>query len=247
MGFFSKNVFRKKNVTKGEDEFLLDDKSGFAIQEAYKALRTNIVFSLPGNGSKCIGVTSATQGNGKSINTLNMAIAFAQIGKKVAVIDCDLRLPTVATKLNIKGEPGLSNILIGSSSLEECVQHVETYNIDVIPSGIIPPDATVLIQSPQMEQLIAQLKEQYDYIFIDLPPVLVTIDAVLLSKLVDGFLLIVRHGASEYRSVAAMLNQMKYASARILGVVYAGADMGDKRKRYAHYGYYQYGDSHGHN
>lgn len=241
--FFGKS---KKRLSSIEDEFLLDENSGFAIQEAYKALRTNVMFSLPGSGSRCIGITSATQGNGKSTNTLNIAISFGQIGKKVLVIDSDLRLPTVASKLNIKGELGLSNILIGSTSPEECIQHIEAHNIDVLPSGIIPPDATVLLQSPEMGALITKLKEMYDYIFIDLPPVLVTIDAALIAGIVDGFLLIVRHGSSEYRSVAGMINQLKYANAHIIGVVYANAEVGGRKKQYAHYGYYQSGDKHGH-
>ncbi|MDY2628734.1 MAG: CpsD/CapB family tyrosine-protein kinase [Lachnospiraceae bacterium] len=239
MNIFSKKLFQNNKRESGEDEFLLDDNSGFAIQEAYKALRTNVIFSLPGNDPKCIGVTSATQGNGKSTNALNMAISFAQIGKKVIVVDCDLRLPTIAAKLNVKGEPGLSNILIGSSTMGECIQHNDAHNIDIIPSGIIPPDATVLLQSEQMKKLIANLKIRYDYVFIDMPPVLVTADAAILSGLVDGFLLVVKHGVSEYRSVAAMINQLKYADAHILGVIYASADEGSRRLKYGHYGYYR--------
>ncbi|MDY2627617.1 MAG: CpsD/CapB family tyrosine-protein kinase [Lachnospiraceae bacterium] len=242
MGLFFRKSGKKSPVG-GENEFLLTEESGFAVQEAYKALRTNVIFSLPGSGSKCIGVTSATKGNGKSTNILNMAISFGQIGKKVIVLDGDMRLPTVASKLNIKAVPGLSNILVGSAVPEECIQHVEACNIDVIPSGIIPPDTTVLLQSSQMEKLIAQLKEIYDYIFIDLPPVLVAIDAVLISHLIDGFLIVVKHGESEYRSVSAMLNQLKYANAHILGAIYANADLGGKRKSYSHHKYYQYGDS----
>lgn len=237
-------LFRKNRTVNGEDEFILDDESGFAVQEAYKALRTNVIFSLPGNGPKCIGITSATKGNGKSTTALNTAIAFGQIGKKVIVLDGDLRLPTVASKLNIKGEPGLSNILIGSSDVTECIQHNEEHGIDVIPSGIIPPDATVLLQSSEMAKLIDNLKRKYDYVFIDLPPVLVTIDAALLSKVVDGFLLVVKHGVSEYRSVAAMMNQLKYADAHVLGVVYANADVGGRKRYYSHYGYYKNEDSH---
>lgn len=243
MKFFSGKS--KKYLSNIEDEFILDENSGFVIQEAYKALRTNVMFSLPGSGPKCIGITSATQGNGKSTNSLNIAIVFAQIGKKVLVIDGDLRLPTVASKLNIKGEPGLSNILNGSESLETCIQHIEIHNIDVIPSGTIPPDATVLLQSPGMEELLTELKEDYDYIFIDLPPVLVTIDAALIAGIVDGFLLIVKNDISKFRSVAGMINQLKYANAHIIGIVYANADIGNRKKQYEHYGYYKNGDGHG--
>ena len=243
MGLFLKKFNKRFSAAGKENNYLLTEESGFAIQEAYKALRTNVIFSLPGGGSKCIGVTSATQGNGKSTNTLNMAISFGKIGKKVIVLDGDMRLPTVASKLEIKAVPGLSNILVGTSEPGECIQHVEAYNIDVIPSGVIPPDTTVLLQSSQMGELISFLKENYDYIFIDLPPALATIDPILISPFVDGFLVVVKHGESEYRSVSAMLNQMKHANARILGAIYSNADLGGKGKGIYRNKYYKYGGS----
>lgn len=236
-----KSIFKTKRDTKTEDDsLLLNSESNFAIQEAYKALRTNVTFSLPGGGAKCIGITSATQGNGKSTNAINLAISFAQIDKRVIVIDCDLRLPTVASKLDIKGEPGLSNLLIGSGKLEDTIQRVESMGIDVLPSGIVPPDATRLLESEQMRVLLEELKERYDYIFIDLPPVMVTPDAVILSKYIDGFLLVARHGVSEYRSVGAMLNQLKFVDAKVIGFVYTGAEVGGHK----HYGHY-YGSYYG--
>lgn len=237
MSFFSKK--RMKQLKKKENELILTLDSSFVIQEAYKTLRTNIKFSFPNKGSKCIGVTSATQGNGKSTNVLNLAISFAQIGSKVILIDGDMRRPTVASKLNIPGEPGLSNFLVGAVELKDVVQHNEEHGIDVITSGTIPPDATVLLESEGMPMLIQNLKQQYDYVFIDLPPVLVAADVVISSKYVDGFLLVVRHGVSEYHSVAEMMGQLEYVDAHILGVVYASADINSKQKRYSHYGYYK--------
>ena len=213
---------------------ILREKSPFMMREAYKALRTNVAFSLPGSGARCIAVTSASRGEGKSYNSVNLAIAFAQIGKRVALLDCDMRLPTVAAKLGLRAKPGLSDYLAGEATLEEAVRR-EAEGVDVFPAGSIPPDPTGLLESAQIEELIAGLREEYDYIIVDLPPVNTVADAAILSRVTDGFLLVVRHGNTEGKDIAEMLRQLRMVGARVLGFVYNDVPVEGKRYYYRYY------------
>jgi capsular exopolysaccharide synthesis family protein len=218
-----------KTVNKEVDSkmILLSDQSAFSVQEAYKTLRTNVTFSLPGSGCKCIGVVSASRGDGKSSIASNLAISLAQINKRVVLIDCDLRLPTVAKKFNIPSVPGLSNYLSGDVK-RIAITHDPDRKVDIIPSGNIPPDSTILISSPEMLQLIAELKESYDYIIFDFPPINIVSDAAILSGVIDGYLLVVRHETSEYQMVAETIRQMNFADAKIIGFVYNGKNSSKK-------------------
>ena len=231
----------KHNDTFDSKTMLLSSKSPFSVQEAYKTLRTNVVFSLPGTDCKCIGITSANRGEGKSTVAVNLSISLAQLKKRVILIDCDMRLPTVITKLNLSAKEGLSNYLSGMFE-ELPIMRVSNLGVDIIPSGNIPPDATTLINSESMVDLVNLLKETYDYIVFDFPPINIVSDAVLLSNMIDGYLMIVRHGFSEYKKVNEALRQMKFADAKIIGFVYNGKN-NDKKyyKRkgyYYHYNYY---------
>lgn len=235
-----------KNKSKVNDSFsagmLLSAKSPFSVQEAYKTLRTNVTFSLPGSDCKCIGITSANRGEGKSTIAVNLSLSLAQLDKKVILIDCDMRLPTVITKLGIKAQKGLSDLLTGT--IEEVpVIHVASSGIDIVPSGTIPPDSTTLIDSQIMRDLIRYFKEFYDYIIFDFPPINIVSDAVLLSETIDGYLLVVRNNYSEYQKINEMLRQLRFADAKVIGFVYNGKG-GDKKyyrknKYYKNYKYYK--------
>ena len=241
---------KKKNTTKlgkkeeFKDAMILSDKSSFSVQEAYKTLRTNVMFSLPGTECKCIGITSADRGDGKSSVAINLAIAFAQLKKRVLIVDCDMRLPTIASKLGIKATPGLSNLLAGQSgSGEKLIYREASKGVDVLVAGDIPPDPTVLLESKQMEKLMGLLKEHYDYIIFDFPPVSVVTDAVILSKYIDGYFLIVRHNYSEFKRINDVIRIMKFADAKVLGFVYNGKSndasyySGKKNYYYKHHYY----------
>ena len=235
----AKKNTKKSSASKvgGTKTVLLSDKAPWPVQEAYKALRTNVTFSLPGTDSKVIAVTSATRHDGKSVNAINFAISFGEIGKKVLIIDCDMRLPTVATKLGIKAIPGISDFLAGQVKVSDAVVALPEYHIDVLPAGNIPPDPTRLLQSEQMGAMLAALKKYYDYIVIDLPPVTTVADAAILSHYVDGYLLVVRNESTEYRAVADMLEQLRFADAKIIGFIYNDAVIGTGKKYYRHYYY----------
>ena len=165
----------KKAVFKFDNEtMLLSSKTSFATLEAFKTLRTNVIFSLPGNGCKTIGVTSGNRSEGKSLTSINLALSFAQLGKRVIIIDCDLRIPSIAAKLNIPNNDGLSNYLVGTSN-DDNLNIVEfgDPSISVVTSGSIPPDPTALLSSDSMKTMLDELKNtfNYDYIILDFPPV----------------------------------------------------------------------------
>lgn len=217
-------------------KLLLTASAPFAVQEAYKALRTNVAFSLPGDKAKCVGITSAIRGEGKSSVAVNLAISFGQIGKRVVLIDCDMRRPSVAPKLGIKGRPGLSDFLVGEEKFENVIRNMEDLRIDVLPAGNIPPDPTGLLESKQMQALLETLRKYYHYIIVDLPPIATVSDAAILSKQIDGFLLVIRYGKTEYREAAEMLRQLHFADANPLGFVYNDAPV--ERKKYYRSDYY---------
>lgn len=233
----------KRNIVNFDpSKMLLSDNSSFSVQEAYKTLRTNLSFSLPGNGCKCIGVTSANRGDGKSSVAVNLAISFAQINKKVIILDCDMRLPTVASKIGIESKPGLSNYLVGSDDLRDMlIKRIEDKLIDVFPSGNIPPDPTMLLESQRMADLLEVLRNHYDYIVIDLPPLMPVSDAAILSKYIDGYLIVVRHEKSEFAKIQETLHQLEFSGAKIIGFVYNGKSVDNHyRKSNKYYYYYDY-------
>ena len=225
----SKAGKKPENLIFDANKMLLSNKSSFTIQEAYKTLRTNITFSLPGSDCKCIGIISANRGDGKSSIASNLAISLGQIQKRVVLIDCDLRLPTIAAKFQIESVPGLSNYLSGGTT-ELPIMKVEKRGIDIIPSGNIPPDSTTLISSQGMIDLVNKLKTMYDYIVFDFPPINIVSDAVMMASMIDGYLIVVRHERSEYQMLGETVRQMRFADAKIIGFVYNGK--GEEKKYY---------------
>jgi capsular exopolysaccharide synthesis family protein len=239
---------KASNIVFDAEKLLLSEKSPFSVQEAYKTLRTNITFSLPGTGCKSIGVVSANRGEGKSSVAVNLAIALAQINKKVVVIDCDMRLPTVASKLGVESRPGLSNYLSGA--LDQIpLRYLADRGLYVIPSGNIPPDSTMLINSQIMADMVRELRASFDYIIFDFPPVNIVSDAVMMAKHIDGYLLIVRHDASQFQMITETLRQMQLVDAKVIGFVYNGKSESKKyyrkNKYYKNYKYYKYYKSYG--
>ena len=223
-------------------KMLLTEDSSFSVQESFKTLRTNVTFSLPGQKNRCIGVVSANRGEGKSTVSVNLAISLAQIDKKVVIVDCDMRIPTVAAKLGMENRPGLSDFLAdedGNSQLP--VISNEEFGIDVIPAGTIPPDPTKLIESPQMKDLIQALKVVYDYVIVDFPPVTVVSDAAILSTVIDGYLIVALHDSTGTSQMDETIRQLTFAKANVLGFVYNSKPASRKAyKKNSKYYYYEY-------
>ena len=223
-----------------ERRHILSPDSNFFIREAYKTLRTNTMFALAGQeGCKTVVVTSSLQSEGKSITALNLAISFAEAENRV------LRRPKLARLLRKSSRAGLSNLLLDPSLLVEAILPSGIERLDVILSGDIPPNPSELLGSARMSALLAQLREKYDYILLDTPPVNMVTDAVVLAPKSDGVLFVVRAGRSERGPIAHAVEQLGYAQAKILGFVLDDVTTSSGSYGYGKYKRYGYGRSYG--
>jgi capsular exopolysaccharide synthesis family protein len=206
----------------------------FAATEAYKLLRTNIVFSFPDEGAgRAIGVTSSVQSEGKSSTACNTAYALSEAGYRVVLLEADLRRPSVGAKLGIARTPGITNLLISRGEYKEALQQCALApKLDILTSGDIPPNPSELLASPRMEELVEELRGKYDYIVVDLPPVTVVSDALAMSKLLDGMVVVVRADRSDRQMLAEAMRQLKMVGVRILGFAYRETE--DSKKRYGY-------------
>ncbi len=211
-------------------------KRSFAMAEAHKRLRTNILFSFADEG-KChiIGLTSAMAHEGKSTTSMNLAYDLMKAGKKVILVDADMRLSRVAKVLEINRAPGLSNVLVGKSTLQSVIQRADVLDgLKVIACGDIPPNPTELLSSKRFAAVLDALKEVYEYVIIDLPPVTEVSDALIVSKLADGVLIVVRQDFADKRLLDDTVHQLTLSDARIVGMVLTCAQ---RRSKYGKYKY----------
>jgi succinoglycan biosynthesis transport protein ExoP len=201
--------------------------------EAYKSLRSSVLFSLKDSDSKVIGLTGAMPGDGGTANAVNLAKSLGQLGGKVLLMDCDLREPVAASKLGIESAQGLSDVLKGQVEVGVCIQRSDKDGVSVLSAGSVPSDSTILLQSQKMETLIGELEKSFDYIIMDLPPVLTGTDAEIMSRFCSGFLLVVRHNATDKRALETALNRLQKVNAHMIGIIYN--DIPAKQN-----GYYRY-------
>ncbi len=245
----AKNNKERASVVKQtafERQNMIGPKMNFAAAEAYKLLRTNVMFSFP-NANDChiLGVTSSFRGEGKSLTAINLAYTFAEMGKDVLLIEGDMRLPTMAGRLALSPKPGLSNVLVGTDSVSMAIQeysvHTGERNVtfDVLVSGDIPPNPSELLGSERTVAFLKKAKERYDIIILDLPPVTAVTDAIVASHLVDGMIVVVRSGHAVRGGLAETMRQLSLAEAHVLGFVFNGAASGGGK--YYKKGYYKKG------
>lgn len=217
----------------------------FTATEQYKLIRANLDFTLPEN-EKCpvIGVTSSMRGEGKSTTAVNLAYVFAEKGHKVLLIDGDLRIPSIAKKLEIESTPGLTDLLKGKGAqISEFKSHLLN-NWFILPSGDIPPNPSELLGSNRMDNVLKQLREFFDYIIIDLPPVNIVSDAVAISHLITGMIVVIREDYTEKKELERCMRQLKLSNVKVLGTVLNGSNTGagyyNKYRKYRYYKYYKY-------
>ena len=209
-----------------------------SITEALKGIRTSIMFSHPDNPKRTILVTSATPNEGKSLISSNLSIVMAQAGKKVLLIDADLRKPSIHKYFQIDKSLGLSNLLVKSHDLRTVLKSTHIPNVYTIPCGPIPPNPSELLGSQAMAENLKVAKEEFEWILIDSPPLLGVTDTRILSRLVDGIIFVL-HGNKANREVARKaLSFLSDVNDKILGVVINDVDF-SKDKYYYQY-YYQY-------
>jgi len=246
MGLFNKKSKRgHSSFIISEEQKTLHKNLEFTATEQYKLLRTNLDFTVP-EGEKCpiIGVTSSMRGEGKSTTAVNLSYVLAEKGSKVLLIDGDLRIPSVAKKMNIAGSPGLTDLLMGKGANISDFQSDLIRNWFILPAGDIPPNPSELLGSRRMETVLNELKEAFDYIVIDLPPVNIVSDALSIASLITGMIVVIREDYTEKKELERCIRQLNLSNVNVLGCVMNEAKSGNgsygKYKKYRYYKYYRY-------
>lgn len=207
--------------------------------EAYRVIRTSIQFAQAGKELQTIALTSCTPNEGKSTTIANLAVVLTQAGKSVLLIDCDMRNPTVHKNFNLSNKVGLSSCISMGTALSDAVQKTSIEGLYALTGGVIPPNPSELLGSEQMKNVLQRAKEQYDYVLIDTPPVMPVTDALIVSRFVDGMILVIASAEIKVEMARDVKNQLVNAGANILGVV-----LNKVRSEHHGYGYgyyYYYG------
>lgn len=231
------------NMVKPADNLITIIEPDSVAAEAFRILRTNIALKDFEGKLKVINVISSTAQESKSTTILNLAYVFTQLGKRVLIIDLDLRLPSIHKKLRIKNKSGITDVLSKRTSFNDAVIHY-TDKMDVLLSGTKNPYASEFIQSRSMRNLIAALRERYDMIFLDCPPVGLVTDGVIASTLCDGTILCVSVGMNDKKDLEKTRDLLKQFEVNILGIVMTKVPV--MKKYYSKYGgYNKYGYGYG--
>lgn len=205
--------------------------------EAFRTLRTQLRFMSPDRPLRSIVISSSMSGEGKSSISANLAIVMAQLGKKVVLVDGDLRQPSVHKLFQLSSNQGLSAYLAGSLSMEKLAQETKIENLSAITSGPVPPNALELLDSKKMEELLAQMNKEYDFVIIDAPPLIAVSDAIILSSKTDGMILAAASEETPRRLLKLARAHIERSNTQVHGVVFNKMDISDRR----YYGYYYYG------
>jgi len=219
---------------------VLTEKTNFSVKEAYKAIRTNLLFTLKNRRSNRVIITSPAPNEGKSTNCCNLGITLAQTDSKVLILDCDLREPVMHKCFKRKCIPGLSELLAGMTcDLSEVIQNTDYPNLYVICGGTVPPNPAELLSSSAMEELLYVLSQEYEYILLDTPPVNLVADALSLSAVTDGVVLVVKQEQTTHPELEHALASLKFANAKVLGIILNGVGTSG-RYGYRKYNYKKY-------
>jgi len=222
---------------------LLDEGLDSPHAEAYRVLRTNVLFTRKDEKANCITVVSGGAGEGKSTTILNLATVFAQNGNKVLLVDSDLRRPSLHKRLGLTNSLGLTNYLLGQNKLEEVVQTTSLENLHFLPSGRLPSSALGILNSPQMKDFIKEAKSRYDFVFFDAPPIMGVSDATVLASGADLAILVIQYRKYP-QSLAIRSRQMvEKVGGRLLGVVLNNINLASDASYYYYSGYHYHSNN----
>ena len=241
----------RRNLRPEEEAKTFGPGLNFAASEAYRLLRTNVLFGLPfsalKNGQTCrvIGITSSLSGEGKSTTALNLAYVLAESGRKILLIEADMRLPTITKRLGLEYQKaGLSYLLVGMCEESEAYRPSGVQeHLWVMSAGDAPPNPSELLGSDRMRDAVQSLGKTFDFIILDLPPVNEVSDALVASRLAHGIVMVVRQGYATRSSVAEAMRQLDHVNAKVVGFVMTHADAQDGKYKSYQRGKYHYGHS----
>ena len=243
------SIFNKRHkrvvFSSNDNRATLHKNLEFTATEQYKLLRTNLSFTIP-EGKKCavIGVTSSMRGEGKSTTAVNLSYVLAESGKRVLLIDGDLRIPSVAKKMEIASTPGLTDLLMDFENQPLNLFKSKLLNDwYILPSGDLPPNPSELLGSSRMETVLSALSDKFDFIIVDLPPVNIVSDALAISSFITGMVVVIREDYTEKKELENCFRQLKLSNVNVLGCVLNEAKngrgtYGKYRKYYKYYRYY---------
>lgn len=215
--------------------FIVEKEPKSLVSESYRTLRTNIEYSSFDNKIKSVVITSAQPGEGKSTVAGKLALSFAQDDMSVLLIDCNLRKPTVHNNFNLSNLVGLSEVIVGAAEFENAVQGYND-NLKVLTAGKTPPNPSEMLSSNAMSDLIAEVKEQFDMVILDSPPLEAVTDAQILSTKVDGAVIVVRSETTKIDSVKEAKSLLDKVGANIIGTIPFAVENKAKGKYYYYYG-----------
>ena len=228
---------KKKKSQDEDDHVKLTDKDvPFNVVESYKSIRTNVSFALSTVDKKIFAVSSSSPGEGKSTTSANIAIALAQGGNKVLLIDADMRKSVQHKIFGLKNKKGLSSAISKMNSLEDCIQKNVMENLDVITAGPIPPNPSELLSSEKMGEILETLNQEYSIILIDTPPVNIVTDAMELAKYISGIVVVLRYGKTTNEDVDSTIKKIEFAQMNLFGFIMNGV----KNRRSGYYSKYKY-------
>ncbi|KAB2953775.1 CpsD/CapB family tyrosine-protein kinase [Heliorestis acidaminivorans] len=229
---------RKKQNSPETRHLITQEDPKSPLAEAYRTIRTSMHYATADDNAKIFMFTSAGPGEGKSTTIANVAVTFAQAGTKTLLIDCDLRKPVQHKIFHISNSKGLTNLLVDKRPLTEVLTLTPNDNLQVLPSGPIPPNPSELLGSRAMQNLLASLKENYDLILIDAPPTIAVTDAPVLAGAVDGIVLILLSKAVKTDLALEAKARLEQANGKIIGAILNGLEMSSQDYSY----YYYYGE-----
>ena len=230
---------REEDMNKKDELVTLKDPKS-AVSESYRGIRTRILFSSTLSQPKSILIVSAMEGEGKTISAANLAVIMARTGSRVLLLDCDMRKPRMNSIFGIEREKGVSNVLVGDCSISDAVHKTDIENLNLIPCGQIPPNPSELLGSKAMREMLATLGRSYERIVIDSPPITAVTDAVVLSKAVDGVVVVLQANKTERVLAKRAIEQMQAVNAHIFGIILNRLD--ERMTKYYHLYSYFYRD-----
>jgi capsular exopolysaccharide synthesis family protein len=198
---------------------LVSKNASSAVADAYRVLRTNLIFTSAETTGRVLVVTSAGPGEGKTTTLANLAAALAYNGSKVLALDADLRRPTLHQHFGLQKTPGLSDLIVGKSAASQTIQSTRIDGLQLLPCGYIPPNPAELLGSPMMKQVLEAVRSHYDWVLLDSPPILAMADAAVLCPLVEGVVMLVAAETPTKPAVARAIDQVQGVGGKVLGVV----------------------------
>jgi capsular exopolysaccharide synthesis family protein len=219
------------------EKYLIRDNPSSPIAEAYRKIATNIEFSNIDNEIKTVMMTSAKQDEGKTTTICNLAMVMTELKKKILLIDLDLRKPAVHKTYKLSNKKGLTDMLMNKDNYKLYLQNVY-HGLDVLTSGMIPANPAEIINSKALKELLKEVSHDYDYIFLDAPPVMLISDPITISTYSDAVILTIRHGNTEKDLVRRAVESLKQVNANIIGIVLNNIPV-SKQSNYYYYGSYE--------